>query len=268
MIPLLLLLQAAGQGPTVGDPIGVRRAVRLPAGYTARPPEWKLSGDDVELLGQPTVELRGDSAILRAPLVAWTPGPHAVEVPAPELLGPDGSLSTQPQTIARFSIRPTLPNRPVAQLRPQPAAGLISRRTVSWLPLVLVTVMALLLLVPLHWLWRRRGKPLPMPAPPPLPAVPAARWADAGEARSVLAAAAARLRRSIAARLPDAHEGLDTGSCLAVLEHGGQDWPLADLARLLAALDAARFAPGTPDEVLALYSESVALAERIEGVAA
>jgi hypothetical protein len=267
MIPLLLLLQAAGQGPTVGDTVWVRRAVRLPAGYTARPPEWKLSGD-VELLGQPIVELRGDSAILRAPLVAWTPGPHAVEVPAPELLAPDGSLDTQPQTIARFTIMPTLPNKPVTQLRPQPETGIVSRRTVSWLPLVLVTVLALLLLVPLHWLWRRRGKPLPMPAPPPLAAVPASRWADAGEARSVLAAAAARLRRSIAARLPEAHEGLDTASCLAVLEHDGQDWPLAELAHLLAALDAARFAPGTPDEVLALYSESVALADRVEGVAA
>ncbi|HET9604709.1 MAG TPA: hypothetical protein VFO96_10485 [Gemmatimonadales bacterium] len=267
MIPLLLFLQAAGQGPTVGDTVWVRRAVRLPAGYTARAPEWKLSGD-VELLGPPAIELRGDSAILRAPLVAWTPGAHEVEVPAPELLAPDGSLNALPQTTARFTIRPTLPNRPVTELRPQPEAGIIGRRTVSWLPLLLLTVVALLLLVPLHWYWRRRGKPLPVPAPPPLAAVPASRWADAGEARSVLAAAAARLRRSIAARFPDAHEGLDTASCLAALAQAGPDWPLADLARLLTTLDAARFAPGTPDEVLALYAEAEVLAERLEGVAA
>lgn len=267
MIPLLLLLQAAAQGPTVGDTVWVRRAVPLPAGYTARQPEWKLSGD-VELLGQPTIELRGDSVVLRAPLVAWTPGPHTVQVPAPELLAPDGSLTTLPLSAARFTIRPTLPNRPVTELRPQPEAGIVGRRTVSWLPLVIFAVLSLLLLGPLHWLWRRRGRPLPMPAPPPLAAVPASRWADAGEARSVLAAGAARLRRSIATQLPDAHEGLDTASCLAVLAQSGKDWPMADLAQVLAALDAARFAPGTPDEVLALYSRASALAGTLEGAAA
>ena len=263
----LLLLQAAVQGPTVGDTVWVRRAVRLPSGYTARPPEWKLSGD-VELLGPPVVELRGDSVILRSPLVAWTPGPHSVEVPAPELLAPDGSLDALPMTTAQFTIRTTLPNRPVKELRPQPEAGIIGRRTVSWLPLALLAALALLLLAPLHWLWRRRGRPLPLPPPPPLAAIPASRWADAGEARTVLAAASARLRRSIAARLPEAHEGLDTRSCLAVLERAGGEWPLADLARLLDALDAARFAPGEPAEVLALYSEAAELAERLEGVAA
>lgn len=268
MIALLLLLQATAQGPTVGDTVWVRRAVRLPAGYTARQPEWKLSDGDVELLGSPVVEVRGDSAILRAPLVAWTPGPHAVEVPAPELLAPDGSLSSLPVTTARFTIRATLPDRPVTQLNPQPEAGIVGRRTVSWLPLIIFVVLGLVLLLPLHWLWRRRGKPLPVPAPPPLPPVPASRWADAGEARSVLAAAAARLRRGIAARLPEAHEGLDTASCLAVLEQSGQDWPLAEIARVLAALDAARFAPGTPDEVLALHAEAAALADQLEGAAA
>lgn len=267
MIPLLLLMQAAAQGPTVGDTVWVRRAVPLPPGYTVRQPEWKLSGD-VELLGQPTIAVRGDSAVLRAPVVAWTPGPHAVEVPAPELLAPDGSLSTLPATTARFTVKATLPSRPVTDLRPQPEAGLVIRRTVTWLPVVIFAVLALLLLAPVHWLWRRRGKSLPLPAPPPLPAVPASRWADAGESRSVLAAAAARLRRSIAAQLPEAHEGLDTASCLAVLAQSGRDWPLAELAEVLAALDAARFAPGTPDEVLALYSRAAALADQLEGVAA
>ncbi len=267
MIPLLLLMQAAAQGPTVGDTVWVRRAVPLPAGYTVRQPEWKLTGD-VELLGPPTIEVRGDSAILRAPLVAWTPGAHSVQVPAPELLGPDGSLSTPPLTTARFTIRATLPDRPVIELRPQPEAGIIGRRTVSWLPLVIFSVLALLLLVPLHWLWRRRGHSLPLPAPPPVPTVPASRWADAGEARSVLAAGSARLRRSIAAQLPDAHEGLDTAGCLAVLEASGRDWPLAELAQVLAALDAARFAPGSPEEVLALYARAAELADQLEGASA
>lgn len=267
MIGLLLLLQAASQGPTVGDTVWVRRSVGLPAGYTARRPDWKLSGD-VELLGQPVVDVRGDSAILRAPLVAWTPGPHTVQVPAPELLAPDGSLHSLPVTTARFTIQATLPARPLKNLRPQPEAGIIGRRTVTFLPFLLFAVLALILLVPLHWLWRRRGKPLAMPAPPPLPRVPAAHWADAGEARSVLAAAAARLRRSIAARLPEAHEGLDTAGCLAVLEQSPADWPLAEIARLLAALDAARFAPGTPAEVLALYTEAASLADQLEGAIA
>jgi hypothetical protein len=261
---LLLLLQGGGQGPTVGDTIWVRRAVGLPSGYTARVPEWKLTGD-VELLGQPTVEIVGDSAVLRAPLVAWVPGVHAVAVPAPSLLSPDGSLDTLPTSIARITVRATLPSRPLRELRPQPPAATIVRRTVSFAPLLLLGALALLITVPLQWWWRRRGKPLPIPPPPAVDPIPASRWADAGEARSVLAAAASRLRRTIAMQVPDAHEGLDTAGCLSVLEQERPAWPLADIARVLTALDAARFAPGTPAEVLALHGEAVALAGRLEG---
>ncbi len=266
MIALLLLLQAA-QGPTVGDTVWARRAVPLPSGYTTRVPQWELSGD-VELLARPTVEVRGDSAVLRAPMVAWTPGPHEVRVPAPELLAPDGSLDTLPPTTARFVVRRTLPDKPLRNLRPQPEAGIVARRSIDFLPLVLLAALALLLLVPLHWFWRRRGQPLPVPIPPSPGVIPAAQWAEAGEARSVLAAAAARLRRAIAARLPEAHEGLDTAACIAMVEQSEQDWPVADLARVLAALDAARFAPGTPDEVLELHDASMALAERVGGESA
>ena len=266
MIALLLLLQVAVQGPTVGDTIWVRRAVALPEGYTARVPEWTLTGD-VELLGQPMVELRGDSAILRAPLVSWVPGTHEVRVPAPSLLAPDGSLDTLGPSIARFTVRPTLPDRPLDELRPQPEAGIIARRTVNFLPLLLLGSVALVILALLHWWWRRRGKPLPIPLPPPVVPVPAAQWADAGEARSVLAAAAARLRRTIAAQAPDAHEGLDAAACIAVLEQQRPAWPLADLTRVLGTLDAARFAPGTPAEVLALHDEAAALAQQLDGVA-
>lgn len=267
MIALALLLQAAVQGPTVGDTIWVRRAVALPAGYTARAPEWKLSGD-IELLGPPQVEVRGDSAILRAPLVAWVPGEQQVTVPAPSLLAPDGALDSLAPAVARFSVRATLPDRPLKELKPQPEAGLVARRTVTFLPLMLLGALALLLLLPFHWWWRRRGHPLPVPSPPPVVPVPAARWADAGESRSVLAAAAAGLRRAIAAHASEAHEGLDTAACLSVLARARPDWPLAELGRVLQALDAARFAPGTPAEVLELHEAAVGLAEQLDGAAA
>ena len=263
MIALALLLQTAA-APTVGDTIWVRHAVRLPPGATARVPDWQLTGD-VELLGRPLIQLEGDSAVLRAPLVVWTPGVHEVEVPAPALLAPDGSVATPPPRAARLVGRGTLPDRPLRELAPQPGADVVPRRSVSFLPLLLAVVLGLALLAPLWWWWRRRGHPV-APAPPPaVPDVPAEQWADVGETRSVLAASSAALRRAVAAGVPEAHEGLDTATCMNVLGSSAPHWPLAEIARLLGALDAARFAPGEPDEVLQLHREALALADRLTG---
>lgn len=266
MIALLLLALQTPAHPTVGDTIWVRRAVPLPSGYTARAPDWTLSGD-VELLGPPQVSIEGDSAILRAPLVAWVPGPHRVDVPAPPLLAPDGSLDTLGPTSAQFVVAALLPDRPLDQLKPQPEAGTVVRGTVSFGPPLLAALLAAAVLLPLHWWWRRRGKPLPAPDAPPVPAVPAARWADAGEARSVLAAGSATLRQAIGRQDAEAHRGLDTEACLALVEAHHPEWPLEDLGRVLRALDAARFSPGSSAEALALHEDAVALAASLSGEA-
>jgi hypothetical protein len=260
----LVSLQAAAQLPTVGDTIWVRRAVRLPPRHTARAPAWAPEGD-IELLGRPELTLRGDSAIVRYPLVAWAPGVHSVEVPSPTLLGPDGTIDSLAPATVRIEVASVLPNLPDSAIAPQPGAGIVARPAASLLPLVLLGVAAIALLAPLHWWWRRRGRPLPAPAAPEPTPVPVERWAGAGEARSVLALAAARLRSAIRAADPDAHEGLDTASCVALITERHPDWPVAQIGATLQDIDAMRFAPRTPEDALALYQRADALAARIGG---
>lgn len=259
--------QSARRQPTVGDTVWVRRAVALPPRYGARAADWQLSGD-VELLGRAELTLTPDSAVLRYPLVAWVPGTHTVAVPAPFLLAPDGSLDSLPSLSVTFAVASVLPDRPVASLRPQPPAGLVTRGTVSLLPALLIGLLAVALVAPVQWWWRRRGRPIPPQRPPEAAVVPVARWAEAGETRSVLALAARRVRGAIERAEPEAHEGLDTRGCIAVLEANQPAWPIAEITALLDALDAARFAPEAREEALALYRDADALAGRIEGLAA
>jgi len=268
LLPVALALLAAVQQPsravpTVGDTVWVRRSIRLPDRYTARAADWELTGD-VELLGPPQLVLGNDSVTVRYPLVAWTAGTHRVEVPSPTLLAPDGSVDSLGPAAVTFTVRSLLPDRPPSQLQPQPPAGLVSRQTVSLLPPVLFLAAAAALLLPLHWWWRRRGRPLPPPESPPQPAVPLDRWADAGEARSVLALASARIRGAIARAEPEAHERLDPAACIALLAERRPDWPVAQIASLLRALDAARFAPGSGRDAGGLYRSAEALAGRLE----
>ncbi len=271
LVALVLAALAAQQppraAPTVGDTIWVRRTIRVPERHTARAADWELIGD-VELLGPPELLLDGDSATVRYPLVAWTPGSHRVEIPSPTLLAPDGSVDSLPPAAVTFTVRSVLPDRPPSQLAPQPPAGLVRRRTVSLLPPLILLAGAVALLLPLHWWWRRRGKALPPAEALPRPTVPLERWAGAGEARSVLALAAARIRGAIARAEPEAHERLDPAACIALLAERRPDWPVAQIASLLKALDAARFAPGPGADAGALYRSADALATRLEPMAA
>ena len=261
-IAAALTIQSGRQQPTVGDTVWVRRAVRLPPRFTARAADWELEGE-VELLGRPQLILRSDSAIVRYPLVAWTPGTHTVSVPAPTLLAPDGAIDSAGPLPVSFTVRSVLPNQPATTLRPQPPAGLVSRRTVSVLPLVVLLLAATTLLLPVLWWWRRRGKAAPPPSPPRVPEIPVERWAGAGEARAVLALAAARLRAAIASAEPEAHGGLDSAACLAVLHTRHPAWPLAEIRSLLSELDASRFAPGSPEDALRLYRAAETVASRL-----
>lgn len=239
---------AVRRGPTVGDTIWVRRAVRLPPRYAARAAEWEPDGE-VQLLGPPELVERADSVIVRYPLVAWTTGPHTVSVPSPLLLGPDGSMDSLPDASVSFTVMSLLPDRPATEIRPQPQAGIVDRRTVSYLPLIILGVIAAAVLAPLHWWWRRRGKPLPAAASAALQPVPIDEWAEAGEARSVLALAASRLRSAIRSAAPGGHDSADVEACVA----------------MLAELDSSRFAAAAVPEALALYREADALAARLTG---
>jgi hypothetical protein len=244
MIGLLLSLALLQDAQiTVGDTVWIRRDVDVPRGRTIRPADWQPE-DPVELLGPPRVILRGGSAEIAYPVVVWVTGEHVLRPPGPLLLGSDGSVDSLPPLPVTLRVRSVLPKVPPdSALEPQPRAEFVARGATTPLPLVILLLLALLLLVALHRWWRRRGKPgAASPVEPGGPAEPPLeRWADAGESRAVAAAATRRLRSILAARVPAAHAGLDTGTALLALRLARPDWPLEELGDLLHSLDEARF---------------------------
>lgn len=243
-------LQGGGPAPTVGDTIWVTQTVSVPAGITLRPADWNPP-DPIERLGAPRVALRGDSADVAYPIVVWRAGPITVSVPGPLLLGQGGRIDSAPPRPVELRVASVLPAQPIESIAPQPRADFIPRTTLSLAPLLILLLVAALVLAPLHWWWRRRGSPRPRPSLALLGTVapPLDRWADAGETRAVASVAAQRLRSVIAARMPDAHQGLDTEDLLRVLGRR-HDWPLGELTDLLRSLDEARFGDAAfPDAV-------------------
>ena len=263
MILMLLALQGS---PTVGDTVWVSRTIPLPAGWSARAPAWDPGGA-VELLGRAVVEALGDSVRVRYPLVVWQPGSHVVEVPGPVLLSPRGdvdSVRLSRVTITIASVLPAVPSDSI--LRPQPPTGIIPRPVTSLVPLLVLWGVAALLVVPLHWWWRRRGKPAPSAAAPEPAASspPVARWAAAGEFRSVAAAGILALKETVAKRVPDAGPTLDTDAWLSVLHARKPGWPLDELGQVVREMDGSRFAPLTEGDALELYQRTMALCSRVE----
>ncbi|MGN6390726.1 MAG: hypothetical protein ACTHM9_00575 [Gemmatimonadales bacterium] len=242
--------QGPGPVPTVGDTIWVTQTVSVPSGVTLRPADWNPP-DPIERLGAPRVTLRGDSAEVAYPIVIWRAGPITLSVPGPLLLGEGGRMDSAPPRPVALRIASVLPAQPVESIAPQPRADFVPRTTLSLAPLLILLAVAVLLLTPLHWWWRRRGLPRPRPSLALLGAAapPLDRWADAGETRAVASVAAQRLRSVIAARMPEAHQGLDTEDLLRVVRRR-DDWPLGELRDLLHSLDEARFgSAGFPDAV-------------------
>lgn len=260
-----VLVQAGmpSPAPTVGDTVWVARTVAVPAGTTVRPADWNAP-DPIERLGPPRVTARGDSTTIAYPIVVWRAGPLTVELPGPLLLRADGVVDSVPPAPVELRIASVLPQVPAdSALAPQPRAEFVPRPATSPVPLLLLLGLAVLLLAPLHWWWSRRGHARPRPVLPTAPAdPPLERWADAGESRAVASAASTRLRSTIAARVRDAHEGLDTEDLLRAVA-GRSDWPLAELGDLLRALDEARFGRATFPDALGLARWAGELAPRL-----
>ena len=264
-VPLLLVMaQLQAPPPTVGDTIWLRRTVALPAGTVVRAPDWDPA-EPVELLGQPKIIVRGDSAEIRYPVVVWQPGPLNVAVPGPLLLGSGGTVDSLAGQSVHLVVRSVLPNLPGDSLPPpQPRASLVPRRDVSLLPLLLLSAIALLILVPIHLWWRRRGPAMPpVPTGSPVPDPPLVRWADAGEFRAVVNLAAVRLRAAIAQQVPAAHSGLETDRLLAELAAVRPHWPLEELGDLLRDLDDARFGYTDSPQALELSESTFKLRDRL-----
>jgi hypothetical protein len=238
---------ALPKGPTVGDTIWVSRTVLVPPGNVVRASPWSLSGP-VELLGQPQVTVSGDSATVRYPLVAWDPGGHVLDVPGPILIAPGGAedtLASRQVTLLVSSVLP--PGVPDSALPLQPGAGLVLRGEQSAVPLLALWALAAVLLASFVW-WRRRQRAERAAAAAAIPAaaVPVEQWAAAGEGRALATAAAIALRERIASFVPHATPALEPEALMEVVRRERPDWPLVELGELLADLERARFAPGSP----------------------
>lgn len=239
---LLTLLQAPL--PQVGDTIWLVRTIPAPVGRVARVAPWHPEGA-VEALGPGVLVRRGDSLEVRYPAVGWLPGSHAVEVPGPVLVSPDGTTDSLPPTTLTVTIASVLPDLPGDSLPPaQPEAAPILRPVQTAVPVLGLLLIATLILVPVHYWWRKRGRPITAPAQGPVAPsreLPLDAWMAAGEPRAVLAAGAARLRAAAAAH------------------------PSPEATALLQALDDALFGPGDVTSAAPMAARAVALAARLEG---
>ncbi len=265
---MILFALSLMQAPvaTVGDTIWVERVVAIAPRYLAQLPEWELEGD-VELLGTPLLRRHGDSISLAFPLVAWRPGTHTLSVPGPRLIAPDGQVEEVPVSPRIITVGTVLPDTPKDSLPIRPEAGVIRRPTVSWLPMVLLLVVVAMIMAPSWWLWLRRGRAPPSEPPGAAPDPPLDRWIDAGERRTVLAAATGAVRDALATRLPEVHVRLETEACIAALVEAETTWDTGAVAELLQELDRARFAPEGSEDVLDLYHRARDRAQDLTGAA-
>jgi hypothetical protein len=244
MTLLLLLALTQTPLPQVGDTVWLVRTIPIPSGRMVRVAPWTPEGA-VEALGPGLLVLRGDSLDVRYPAVGWLPGSHAVEVPGPVLVSPDGTTDSLPSVTITITIASVLPPLPGDSLPPpQPEAAPVLRPIRTARPVLALLLLGALLLIPVHLWWRRGGHPV-VPvgelAPALAPDVPLDEWIAAGEPRAVLAAAAARLRA-------------------AATVH-----PSPDAAALLERLDDALFGPADAAAALESAADALALATHLEG---
>lgn len=267
MIALLLLLQQAAPLPHVGDTVWVTRTVSLPPGAAARVPDWTPPGD-VELLAPGTALVHDGVVDLRFPVVVWTAGAHVIDVPGPLILSADGAVDTAgpaPITVNIASVLPDSVHRDSVAARP-PAPVLPPFET-DPRALVFLLGIAVLLALGIVLLRRRRSRSEPEGAPDTPPAEPPVeRWAALGEDRAACEIGALRLRLAIHRGFEPADPRLDTGTVLRLLEGSRPQWPVAEIRRVLGALDQVRFgAPGGGGDVAPLIEDAARLARQLGG---
>ena len=265
---LVLALQVDGwvatpSHPTVGDTIRLERTISAPAGWRVR--AGKLDTRvDAEQLGDAATIAASNGWTVRMNVVAWSPGPISLHMPAIWRLAPDGTADSLDGGTATFQVASVIPDS-VRNPAPQPALGPLRLDHASAIPVIAAVLLAsgaLLLLI----LWRRRaprsielGEAVAVAAP-----VSDARWLTAGEPKAVAARASQGLRRAVAHAIPEAHEALSTAECLAVIEQARPNAPLRDLRELLVALDQVSFATAHGVEVAPLAARARTLARELK----
>ncbi|MEZ4455941.1 MAG: hypothetical protein R2882_05195 [Gemmatimonadales bacterium] len=187
MIALVLLALVQERPATVGDTVWLETRVPLAPRQIVRPQTWDL-GEIGQVLGPPAVDLTPDSAIVRYPVAFWFPGRHAVVVPGPIVVNPEGrsdTLASRRLAVEILSVLPPAVRRDTVP--PRPAAGLVAQARRSWLPLGVFWALLAAVAAVVGWQVRRRREPLAVAAPPPV-APPEwerllDRWQEAGETR-------------------------------------------------------------------------------------
>ncbi len=255
---------ATPSSPTVGDTIWLERTITVPAGWRVRAGKLELAAD-VEPLGDPAVLRSPTGWVVRYPVVAWSPGPHRLELPPIWRLGPDGRADSTTGGAATLSVASVLPD---TLRRPEPK-GLIGplrlERRNPLPPLVAAVLAAGVVVAGIAW---RRRSPREVAAPPPVPLepeVPDARWLAAGEPKAVAARAIWRLRAALAGAVSAAHPALSTAECLAAVERARPDMSLRELRDLLEQLDRVAFASAHGTDIAALATMARRLAQEIGG---
>jgi len=249
--------------PTVGDTIWLERTIAAPAGWRVR--VGKLdTGADAEQLGDAVTIAGANGWTVRMSVVAWSPGPVSLQMPAIWRLAPDGTADSLDGGTATLQVASVIPDS-VRNPAPQPALGPLRLDRATAIPVIAAVLLAsgmLLLLI----LWRRRaprsvalGDALTVDSP-----VSDARWLSAGEPKAVAARASQGLRRAVAQAIPAAHEALSTAECLAVIERTHPDAPVRDLRELLVALDQVSFATAHVVEVAPLAARARTLARELK----
>jgi hypothetical protein len=259
--PVWTVLSAATQ-VTVGDTVWIERRFALPGGWRLRPGRL-ASDDEVEALADPVVLRDGAEWVVRYPLAAWSPGPHSVTLPPIWRLGPDAQADSVSGGTASFVLASVIPD---SLKRPEPRPALAPLRAEARdvrLPALALLLAAAALVGSIRWR-RRPPRAVPAPdAPAPGAAIPDRRWLEAGEPKAVAARAAGRLRTAIARLVPDAHLGLPTSECLALVQGRRPQAPVAELRTVLGALDEVAFAVAPGVDVVALARLAETLAERL-----
>lgn len=255
--------------PTVGDTIWLQRRVQTPAGAEVRAPAW-TPDEGIALLGRPIIRTEGGTTVIAWPAVAWTAGSRTISVPGPVVIRADGVTDSMPAESQTLVVRSVLPDTvPIDRIAPQPETGIVLERITSPWPVLVALLAATILFLPISWWWRRRGpRAVNQTTTAHAPVWPLSEWSEAGEGRAIAAVASRSLRTTLVKLLPGTPPGLVTSRLIRIIQEQRPNWPVAELARVLTALEAAQFAATPPSAVLALSSEAEELRLAVESLGA
>ena len=249
--------------PTVGDTIRLERVFTLPPGWRVRPGRLE-STEAVEPLEDAQIVARASDWVVRYTVVAWAPGVQHVTVPPVWRLGSRGEADSVPGGTATFTVASVIPDSVTAP-QPRPALTPIRSDDRASFPPFLALLLSGSTLGAAIW-WRRR--PLRAVAAKPGPRAGAAvadeRWLQVGEPKAVAARAAGLLRTVLARVVPEAHGGLSTAECLAVVRKHRTAAQISQLEVVLGALDAVAFGSDAAVDVAALAQRARTLAQELK----